>query len=91
MLLIPFVLITGNKMKRLDLGKIGTIKGKLHQILEMSKSYIISSFIHGKCEANSTSECFNDWKMNSAYLAQMEIIKAEGAAIFEKQKNRLIN
>jgi hypothetical protein len=91
MQLLPVVLITGNNMRLLGLGKIGTIKGKLHQIVEMSKSYIISSFIHGKCEANSTSERFSDYKMNGTYLAQMEIIKAEGAAIFEKQKNCLIN
>lgn len=91
MLFLSVVLITGKEMKRLDLGKIGALKGKLHQILEISKSYIVSSFMHEKCEASSTSERFNDWRMNSTYLAQMEIVKAEGNAIFERQKNRFTN
>ncbi|MCL6577822.1 MAG: hypothetical protein K6T73_00340 [Candidatus Bathyarchaeota archaeon] len=88
---IPVVSIMGNKMKRLDLGKISTFKGKLHQMLEMGKNYIISSSTHKNCEANSSSKHFDYCKFNGIYLAQMEITKAEGTAIFERQRKRFIN
>ncbi|MEM2104982.1 MAG: hypothetical protein QXV21_00700 [Candidatus Bathyarchaeia archaeon] len=78
-------------MKRLDLGKISTVKGKLYQMLEMGKNYIISQVAHEKREANSTSKRFDSYKINDAYFTQMEITKAEGTAMLERQRKRLIN
>lgn len=78
-------------MKQLDLGKISTIKGKLYQMLEMGKNYIILQITHEKRVANSTSKRFDYYKINDAYLTQMEITKAEGTTMLERQRKRLIN
>jgi hypothetical protein len=81
----------GNNMKRIDLRKIGILKGKMHQILETGKTFLNSSSTHENSENDPNCLEWNrlEWsRSQEAFLAQVESDKAKAVFFMERQRNR---